>query len=234
MSTDERRGCESPPPAGDPSSGRAARARRPGVRAGRRSADPPDRAPDLSRCHRDPGHARHRVRRMQDLSRQRGPSRCTRPERNQGSVGLPVGTVGLEDAEFTRPLKAHFPPSWDTYLLHCSVSDRTSIRPDRYDRRHILDVFRKQAAADRAASTECLCPGRRARLPSSDGPRSRCRPGPGDPPSVPNRDRHDLRRLAPVGPDASCRQLLTRGSDQPAAGSHQGPVAELGEGAPCL
>lgn len=65
------------------------------------------------------------------------------------SLGLPIGTVDVDAADVTRPLKTRYPPSWDTYLLHCSVSDRSRLRPEGFDQRHILDIFREQVSVDR-------------------------------------------------------------------------------------
>lgn len=66
------------------------------------------------------------------------------------SIAMPLGHLGTHDVQFAEPLRAHFPSSWDTYLLHCSVSACTRLRPDDFDHRKVLDVFREQLAADRA------------------------------------------------------------------------------------
>lgn len=68
----------------------------------------------------------------------------------ENSLGLPLGYLDPADVHFAEPFRAHFPSSWDTYLLHCSVSACTRLRPEGYNRRHILDVFRGQLAAQRA------------------------------------------------------------------------------------
>ena len=68
----------------------------------------------------------------------------------QGSLGLPIGTVYPDDVQFSEPLRTHFPPSWDTYLLHCSISAYTLLRPEDYDHRGILDIFGEQLAVERA------------------------------------------------------------------------------------
>ncbi|MEQ3552132.1 helix-turn-helix domain-containing protein [Pseudonocardia nematodicida] len=70
------------------------------------------------------------------------------------SIALPLGHLDPDDADIdlTGPLRARFPPSWDDYLLHCSVSARTPLRPDGHDRRAILEMFHRQLAADRARS----------------------------------------------------------------------------------
>ncbi|MGO1228703.1 MAG: helix-turn-helix transcriptional regulator [Brachybacterium sp.] len=67
-----------------------------------------------------------------------------------GSLGVPIGDLRPEDAHFSQPLRAYFPPAWDTYLLYCSVSAYTGLRPDSYDPRHILELFGAQLAAERA------------------------------------------------------------------------------------
>lgn len=69
-----------------------------------------------------------------------------------GSLGIPVGDLQPGEAHFTKPLRVHFPPSWDTYLLHCSISAYTGLRPENYDHRHILDIFDSQLAAEHAHS----------------------------------------------------------------------------------
>ncbi|OLL73491.1 Transcriptional regulator, AraC family [Pseudonocardia sp. Ae168_Ps1] len=69
-----------------------------------------------------------------------------------GSIALPLGHLDAGDSEIAEPLRARFPPSWDAYLLHCSVSARTLLRPDGHDPRAILGVFHAQLAADRARS----------------------------------------------------------------------------------
>lgn len=66
------------------------------------------------------------------------------------SLGIPVGELQPDEAQITRPLRVQFPPVWDTYLLYCSVSAYTGLRPENYDHRHILDVFDAQLATDRA------------------------------------------------------------------------------------
>lgn len=66
------------------------------------------------------------------------------------SLGLPVGYVDASDALIQHPIRAHFPPRWETYLLHCSVSACTRVRPVGYQRNQILEVFREQLTAQRA------------------------------------------------------------------------------------
>lgn len=67
-----------------------------------------------------------------------------------GSLGVPIGDFRPEDAHFPQPLRAHFAHAWDTYLLYCSVSAYTGLRPENYDPKHILDIFGTQLAAERA------------------------------------------------------------------------------------
>lgn len=69
-----------------------------------------------------------------------------------GSIALPIGQLDPDDVPLPEPLRARFPPSWDAYLLHCSVSARTPLRPAGHDPRAILGVFHEQRAADRARS----------------------------------------------------------------------------------
>ncbi|MGO1699823.1 AraC family transcriptional regulator [Microbacterium sp. JB110] len=66
-----------------------------------------------------------------------------------GSLGVPVGDLQSDEAQIKRPLRTHFPPAWDTYMLHCSVSAYTGLRPENYDRRHILELFDIQLTAER-------------------------------------------------------------------------------------
>ncbi|CAM3438375.1 AraC family transcriptional regulator [Occultella aeris] len=68
----------------------------------------------------------------------------------EGAVELPISVLDPDDARITEPLRARFPPSWETYLLWCSVSTNTLLRPEGYDPRHILDVFSEQVALERA------------------------------------------------------------------------------------
>lgn len=67
-----------------------------------------------------------------------------------GAIGLPIGDLMRHDAPITTPIQAHFPPAWDAYLLHRSVSARTRLRPDGFDPQEISDLFRERFAARRA------------------------------------------------------------------------------------
>lgn len=70
----------------------------------------------------------------------------------QDSVSLPLGNASTGDLQLTEPLQAQFSPAWDDYLMFCSVSARTVLRPDDYDPRRIIDLFAEQVAAQRALS----------------------------------------------------------------------------------
>jgi AraC-like DNA-binding protein/mannose-6-phosphate isomerase-like protein (cupin superfamily) len=70
----------------------------------------------------------------------------------ENSVSLPLGDVSPADLHLDEPLQAQFPSAWDDYLMFCSVSARSLLRPDGYDPTHILDLFREQLAAQRARS----------------------------------------------------------------------------------
>ncbi|WP_344110780.1 AraC family transcriptional regulator [Nocardioides humi] len=70
----------------------------------------------------------------------------------ENSVSLPLGNAGPGDLQLTAPLQVRFSPSWDDYLMFCSVSARSRLRPDGYDSRHILGLFAEQVAAQRALS----------------------------------------------------------------------------------
>jgi AraC-like DNA-binding protein/quercetin dioxygenase-like cupin family protein len=70
----------------------------------------------------------------------------------QNSISLPLGNVSTADLRLTEPLQVQFSPAWDDYMMFCSVSARSRLRPDDYDPTHILDLFREQVAAQRALS----------------------------------------------------------------------------------
>ena len=71
---------------------------------------------------------------------------------HENSISLPLGDASTGDLQLTEPLQAQFSPAWDDYLMFCSVSARTPVRPDDYDPSHILDLFADQVAAQRALS----------------------------------------------------------------------------------
>jgi len=70
----------------------------------------------------------------------------------ENSISLPLGNAGTGDLQLTEPLHARFSPAWDDYLMFCSISARTPVRPDDYDPGQILDLFADQVAAQRALS----------------------------------------------------------------------------------
>ncbi|MFF5075422.1 helix-turn-helix domain-containing protein [Actinoplanes sp. NPDC000266] len=71
---------------------------------------------------------------------------------HENSISLPLGNAGTGDLQLTEPLQAPFSPAWDAYLMFCSISARTPVRPDDYDPSHVLDLFADQVAAQRALS----------------------------------------------------------------------------------
>ncbi|MFG1923190.1 helix-turn-helix domain-containing protein [Cryptosporangium sp. NPDC048952] len=70
----------------------------------------------------------------------------------ENSISLPLGNAGTGDLQLTEPLQVQFSPAWDDYLMFCSISARTPVRPDDYDASHVLDLFADQVAAQRALS----------------------------------------------------------------------------------
>ncbi|MBT0770014.1 helix-turn-helix domain-containing protein [Kineosporia sp. J2-2] len=70
----------------------------------------------------------------------------------ENSISLPLGNAGTEDLSLTEPLQVQFSPAWDDYLMFCSVSARTPVRPDNYHPGHVLELFADQVAAQRALS----------------------------------------------------------------------------------
>ncbi|MEV0523958.1 AraC family transcriptional regulator [Streptomyces sp. NPDC050439] len=70
----------------------------------------------------------------------------------ENSVSLPLGNASTADLHLTAPLQVRFSPAWDDYLMFCSISARSALRPDDHDPRHILDLFAEQVAAQRALS----------------------------------------------------------------------------------
>ncbi|MZG04745.1 helix-turn-helix domain-containing protein [Streptomyces sp. SID5614] len=70
----------------------------------------------------------------------------------ENSVSLPLGNAGTADLHLTAPLQVRFSSAWDDYLMFCSISARSALRPDDHDPRHILALFAEQAAAQRALS----------------------------------------------------------------------------------
>lgn len=70
----------------------------------------------------------------------------------ENSVSLPLGNASTGDLQLTVPLQVRFSPAWDDYLMFCSISARSGLRPDDHNPRHILDLFAEQVAAQRALS----------------------------------------------------------------------------------
>ncbi|MFJ3673316.1 helix-turn-helix domain-containing protein [Streptomyces sp. NPDC090106] len=70
----------------------------------------------------------------------------------ENSVSLPLGNASTGDLQLPVPLQVRFSPAWDDYLMFCSISARSGLRPDHHDPRHILDLFTEQVAAQRALS----------------------------------------------------------------------------------
>jgi AraC-like DNA-binding protein len=70
----------------------------------------------------------------------------------ENSVSLPLGDAGTGDLQLTEPLQVRFSPAWDDYLMFCSISARSGLRPPDHDPRRILDLFAEQVAAQRALS----------------------------------------------------------------------------------
>ncbi|GAA4721994.1 hypothetical protein GCM10023350_00010 [Nocardioides endophyticus] len=70
----------------------------------------------------------------------------------ENSVSLPLGDASTADLTLTEPLQVRFSPAWDHYLMSCSISARSGLRPADHDPRHILGLFADQVAARRALS----------------------------------------------------------------------------------
>lgn len=70
----------------------------------------------------------------------------------ENSISLPLGNVGTGDLRLTDPLQVQFSPAWDNYLMYCSISARSILRPDDYDPGRIIDLFTEQVAAQHALS----------------------------------------------------------------------------------
>lgn len=70
----------------------------------------------------------------------------------ENSISLPLGHASIADLQLTEPLQVRFSPAWDDYLMFCSISVSSFLRPDDYDPGHILDLFTEQVAAQRALS----------------------------------------------------------------------------------
>lgn len=81
---------------------------------------------------------------------------------HRDSISLPVATATTADLRLTGPLQVRFPRNWDSYLMYCAVSSRSSLRPENYDPRQVLGLFRTHLAAQQALT-----------LPMPTDPRSR-------------------------------------------------------------
>ncbi|MFT3944611.1 MAG: helix-turn-helix domain-containing protein [Ancrocorticia sp.] len=68
----------------------------------------------------------------------------------EDSIALPICWLPPGHTRITEPLRAHFPPNWNTYLLHRAVATRTPLRPESFDPLDILDLFLEQFASQRA------------------------------------------------------------------------------------
>jgi AraC-like DNA-binding protein len=68
----------------------------------------------------------------------------------ENSISLPLGSASTGDLHLTEPLQVQFSTAWDDYLMFCSISARTPVRPDDYDPSHILGLFADQVATQRA------------------------------------------------------------------------------------
>lgn len=68
--------------------------------------------------------------------------------------GRPAAPGGARtgDLRLTAPLQVRFSPAWDDYLMFCSISARSGLRPDDHDPRRIVDLFAEQVAAQRSLS----------------------------------------------------------------------------------
>lgn len=71
---------------------------------------------------------------------------------HEDSISLPIGDADAGDLRLTEPLQVQFSADWDDYLLFCSISARTPMRPPGYDPAHVLDLFADQVTAQRALS----------------------------------------------------------------------------------
>jgi AraC-like DNA-binding protein len=68
----------------------------------------------------------------------------------ENCIDVPIGSLFAPDMPIRAPLRTSFTPSWDAYLLHCSVASYTMLRPDNYDPLHVLNLFDEQLTAQRA------------------------------------------------------------------------------------
>lgn len=68
------------------------------------------------------------------------------------SISLPIGDASTADLHLTEPLQVRFSPAWDDYLMFCSVSARSWLRPEDHDPTQVLELFSEQIAARQALS----------------------------------------------------------------------------------
>jgi AraC-like DNA-binding protein len=76
-----------------------------------------------------------------------------------GSIAVPLSTLCTECVQIPGPLRTHFSPAWEAYLLYCSVSTHTLLMPESHARlgsrlarphhQHVLDAFEQQLEVDR-------------------------------------------------------------------------------------
>lgn len=65
---------------------------------------------------------------------------------------LPICYLAPEKAHISEPIRVHFPPEWNDYLLHRAVATRTKLRPEGFDSYGVLDLFSSQLAGQLARS----------------------------------------------------------------------------------
>lgn len=142
-----------------------------------------------------------------------------------GAVAVTLGDVCSDCVQVPGPLRARFPPSWDSYLLHCSVSGNTLLHPAGYHVRHVADLFDAQLAVERART-----------VPLPTDPRARAaatrflrRPGGGGedlPPEVHAAFRRETGMTFPAWRQAArmrvARDLLTTGTSVGAVAARVG------------
>jgi AraC-like DNA-binding protein len=80
----------------------------------------------------------------------------------ENSVSLPLGNASTGDLQLTEPLQVRFSPAWNDYLMFCSISARSGLRPATYDPRHILDLFPNRSPPSERC--RCRCPSIRVRV----------------------------------------------------------------------
>lgn len=95
------------------------------------------------------------------------------PHLPKGSIAVPLSTLCTECIQLPGPLRTHFSPAWEAYLLYCSVSTHTLLLPDtraqfsrlaRPQHQHVLDAFEDQLEADRTMDVPFPKDGRARRV----------------------------------------------------------------------